>query len=114
MVLVAVTILAGAKLPRWYHWGVQAGATFAFGFCIWLWYSAVYVIGVLCPYCMVVWSAVIPLFVVVTTRNILTGVISVPPRVRELTAAWWWALVALVFLGAFASIVIQFSWAFTG
>lgn len=114
LIAVAITVLTGVRLPRWYHLGLQAGATFAFGFCVWLWYSAVFTIQVLCPYCMIVWTGVIPLFVVVTARNIMTGTIPAPERLKELTAAWWWAVIVLIFLGVFASIFANFHWAFLG
>lgn len=113
LIAVAVTVLTGLRLPRWYHLGLQLGVTFAFGFCVWLWFNAVYVIEVLCPYCMVVWAAVIPLFFVTTARNILTGVIPAPAGLRKAVSGWWWVAVILVYLLVFASIMMHFSYVFT-
>ncbi|GAA4926121.1 vitamin K epoxide reductase family protein [Nesterenkonia rhizosphaerae] len=114
LVAVAVSILAAARFPRWYWLGLQAGAIFAFGFCIWLWANAVYVIGVLCPYCMVVWAAVIPFFVATTARNIIHGVIPASAGVKRIASEWWWVAVVVIYLLVFASILVQFSYAFTG
>lgn len=114
LIAVGVSLLAAkASLPRWYHLGLQAGVTFAFGFCIWLWTSAVFIIGVLCPYCMVVWAAMIPAFVVTTSRNLIYGVIPASPRVRQLAAEWWWVAIVVLYLLVFASILLNFTEAFT-
>ena len=43
---------------------VLAGLVFAVGFVHWLAYQAVYDIDALCPYCMVVWAVVLPLFLI--------------------------------------------------
>ncbi|WP_120004881.1 vitamin K epoxide reductase family protein [Nesterenkonia muleiensis] len=110
---VAVSLLAtGGRMPRWYYHGLQAGAVFAFGFIIWLWYSAVYTIGVLCPYCMIVWAAVIPLFVVTTARNIVHGVIPASAGVKRVARDWWWVVVAVLYLLVFTSILLNFTDAF--
>lgn len=55
-------ILAGARYKRWFWLLLQVGLLFAVGFVHWLFFQTVYRIGALCPYCMVVWAAVIPLF----------------------------------------------------
>ncbi|EXF24938.1 membrane protein [Nesterenkonia sp. AN1] len=113
-ILVAVTILGRVQLPRWYWIGLQAGVSFAMLFCIWLWSQAVFVIGALCPYCMVVWAAVIPMFVIVTTRNIATGVLPVGPGLKKLSADWWWVVIVLIYLVVAGSIIVQFPQVFTG
>ncbi len=86
---------------------------FALGFCIWLWSQAVYSIGALCPYCMIVWAAVIPMAVVVTARNIVHGVLPAGPGLRRAAREWWWVAVLLLFLAVTASIVLQFPQIFT-
>lgn len=113
-IMVAVTILGRVQLPRWYWVGLQAGVTFALIFSVWLWTQAVFVIGALCPYCMVVWAAVIPMFVVVTARNIASGALAVGPGVQRLSADWWWVVIVLIYLVVLASITMQFPQVFTG
>lgn len=114
LVGVAISLLAvGGRMPSWYYGGLQAGATFAFGFIAWLWYAASYSIGVLCPYCMVVWAAVIPLFVVVTARNMIHGVLPASPGLKRIAADWWWVAVLVIYLVVFASILLNFTEAFT-
>lgn len=66
-------LLAGAVLRRWYWLGLQAGVTFAAGFVAWLIFQSLYRIGALCPYCMVVWAVVLPVFWYVTLANLSRG-----------------------------------------
>ena len=114
LIAVAVSLLAaGGRMPAWYYLGLQAGVVFAMGFITWLWYSAVYSIGVLCPYCMIVWAAVIPLFVVTTARNIVHGVIPAPPGLKRVARDWWWVAIVVIYLLVFASILLNFTEAFT-
>lgn len=114
VIAVAVSLLAvGGKAPAWYYLGLQAGAVFALGFIGWLWYSAVYSIGVLCPFCMIVWAAVIPMFVVITARNIVHGVIPASAGLRRIAADWWWVAIVVIYVLVFASILLNFTEAFT-
>lgn len=106
---IGITVAAGARMPRWYWWGFQAGITLAFAFIVWLWSQALYEIHVLCPYCMVVWAMVIPLFVYTTARNIMTGVIPAGAGVRSFVAGWHWVITALLLVLCAGSIVLEFA-----
>ncbi|MDQ6524917.1 vitamin K epoxide reductase family protein [Nocardioides sp. LHD-245] len=66
-------LLAGARLARWYWAGLQAGVTLGLGFVCWLIFQSLYRISALCPYCMVVWAVVLPVFWYVTLRNARAG-----------------------------------------
>ena len=68
-----MALLAGGRLARWYWLGLQAGVTVALALISWLVFQSLYRIGALCPYCMVVWIVVIPLFWYVTLRNLSAG-----------------------------------------
>lgn len=59
---IGAAILAGAKFRSWFWYGFLAGLIFAAGFVHWMAYQAVYEIQALCLYCMVVWAATLPLF----------------------------------------------------
>jgi hypothetical protein len=71
----------------------------------WLKYETLYEIGALCPYCMVVWSMTIPLFVVVA--SIALRPLASNPVARFLYS-WRWPLVALWFLSAILEILVRF------
>jgi uncharacterized membrane protein len=75
VVATGAALLAGGRLARWYWLGLQAGVTAAMGLVAWLAFQSLYRIGALCPYCMVVWAVVIPLFWYVTLRNLSNGVL---------------------------------------
>jgi uncharacterized membrane protein len=55
-------VLAGNGFRLWFWGATQLGVTFAVVFIHWLIYQSLYVIGALCPYCMIVWAVTIPLF----------------------------------------------------
>ncbi|WP_199551936.1 vitamin K epoxide reductase family protein [Streptomyces sp. N35] len=87
---LGLALLSGAALPRWIWLGLQTGATAAFVFVVWLITQCLYVIGALCPWCMLVWAVVLPLFWYVTTHCLRTGVLSAPAGLtRALTANSW-------------------------
>ena len=61
-VLVGFAMLAGAKFASWFWQGLLAGHVLAMAFVFWLFSQSVFSIGSLCIYCMVAWTATIPLF----------------------------------------------------
>ena len=69
VITLGVLLLAGITLPRWVWIGLNLGTVFGIGFVIWLVIQSLYVIGALCPWCMVVWAAMIPIFWYVTAAN---------------------------------------------
>lgn len=114
IITVAMALLAGAGFARWFWIGLQAGVTLGFVFVVWLWSQALFAIVILCPYCMVVWAAMIPLFVLTTARNISHGIIPATPGIRRFTADYAWIVVALLWVAAAASIFFRFMNAFLG
>lgn len=54
-IVVGIALLQGAKLQRWFWRLFSLGMFAAWAFLMWLFYQAVFVIGFLCLYCMVVW-----------------------------------------------------------
>jgi uncharacterized membrane protein len=86
-IVVGVALLAGARFARWFWVLFNLGVVGALGFVVWLISQSVFVLGTLCPWCMVTWSATIPLFWAVTLFNLREGNIPVAARVRRLGAA---------------------------
>lgn len=62
LAVVGAVLLAGATLQRWFWLCLGAASTAALLFVFWLFQQTVYDIGVLCPYCIAVWIATIPVF----------------------------------------------------
>ncbi|MGV9263110.1 vitamin K epoxide reductase family protein [Kitasatospora sp. NPDC003701] len=95
---VGAGLLAGAAYRRWFWLGLQAGTLAGVVFVHWLIGQALYDIGALCPYCMVVWATVVPLCWYTTLHNLRSGVIPVGLRLRPVVreaARYHWALPAL-------------------
>mgnify|MGYP000548303156 CR=1 FL=1 len=102
-----MAVLAGATLRRWFWLGLQAGTVFAVGFIHWLIFQSLYRIDALCPYCMVVWVVVIPLFWYTTLHNVRVGHLRMPGAARVVAraageyhgvvlTAWYLAITALI------------------
>ncbi|MCX2748656.1 vitamin K epoxide reductase family protein [Arthrobacter sp. MI7-26] len=114
IITTAMAIFAGAKFARWYWIGLQTGVTLGFIFIVWLWSQALYVIHILCPFCMVVWACMIPLFVFVTIRNVVHGVIPAPTRLAKILGESGWIISALLYVAVIASIFFAFINVFIG
>jgi hypothetical protein len=109
-----MAVLAGARFARWYWLGLQAGVTLGFTFVVWLWSQALYSIHILCPFCMIVWSAMIPLFVWVSVRNITRGAIKVPAGPAKILGDSGWIITALLYVAVIATIFFAFIQVFIG
>ena len=70
--------------------------------------------SLLCLYCMIVWAAMIPLFLLLTVRNLAHGVIPAPPRLVRFATEWAWTLVAIAYVAVAASVFFRFFSTFTG
>jgi len=79
-----VGMLAGARFARWWWVAFNVAAAGALGFVIWLIHESIFELGTLCPWCMVTWTAVIPLFWVSTFWNLQHGVWSSNEKVQAL------------------------------
>ena len=96
-IAVGFAILAGARFAPWFWRMFATGITMGFLFVVWLWTQSTFVINVLCPYCMVAWVAMIPLFWTVILFLVREGIIETPIRFagffdRAYERAWVWVL----------------------
>jgi len=82
-IVVGMAILAGARFARWFWWLFEIGMLLAFAFVIWLIGQSIFVLGTLCPWCMVTWLVVIPSFYAVTLHVLRTGIVPVPSGIRR-------------------------------
>ncbi len=94
IVTLGVVLASGVRLPRWMWLGLWAGTVFGIGFVTWLQYQAIYNIGYLCPWCMVVWAMMIPLFVVVSAR--VSGIRFLKDWTLLISALWIVAVCAVI------------------
>ncbi|GAA3917071.1 vitamin K epoxide reductase family protein [Microbacterium invictum] len=87
VVCVGVTVWAVPHFARWFWMLFNIGVAGAFGFVVWLIGQSIYVLGTLCPWCLVVWLTTLPLFFFVTARNLREGVFG--RRARRVGALLW-------------------------
>ncbi|WP_127127123.1 vitamin K epoxide reductase family protein [Georgenia sp. SYP-B2076] len=80
---VGVMLLARARPARWFWVTLTAAATLAILWVFWFQYQALFSIRGLCPYCLVVWTVMIPIFVNVWARSLQAGHVRVPDRLRR-------------------------------
>jgi uncharacterized membrane protein len=114
IITTAMTLLSGARLALWYWIGLQIGVTAGFAFVIWLWSQALFDIYILCIYCMIVWAVMIPLFVLLTIRNLVSGVLPAPAGLTRFLSDWAWPIVVLLWVATAASVLFRFLPVFTG
>jgi hypothetical protein len=110
-ILIGFAILAGARFALWFWRCFMVGIGMGLVFVLWLFTQSVFVIHVLCPYCMVAWVAMIPLFWRVFLHAAAEGIVDVPIKtigffVRWADSAWVFTLVTELI--AVLTIVIAF------
>lgn len=105
-------ILAGATFKRWFWLGLQAGVAFGIGLVFWLQYQSIFNIGALCPYCMVVWSMMIPIFWYTTLYNFYHGHIKTPKKLKKVLqfAYKHHADILIVWYLAIISVILHHFW----
>jgi uncharacterized membrane protein len=96
-ILVGFGILAGAKFAKWFWRIFWAGCLLGFIFVLWLFSQSLLVINVLCPYCMVAWAGMIPVFVTLSLYLIKEDILQMPVSMtsffdRAYQKAWLWVL----------------------
>jgi uncharacterized membrane protein len=101
-----VLLVAGVKLPEFAWLGLQLGTLFGVGFVTWLQVQSIYEIGKLCPWCMVVWAVMIPIFVGVTARNLRAW--HPGAAVTRFVSDWTVLVVVLWYVAVIAAIWFKF------
>lgn len=70
VITIALLGLSRVRFPRWFMVGGQVGITLGAVFAYWLFLSSVYVIQILCPWCLLVTFSMTILFAVFTRYNL--------------------------------------------
>jgi len=72
-IVIGFGIFAGANFKAWFWRCVVVGLSGAWVFVTWLFSQSIFNIGVLCPYCLVVWFATIPMWWTAVTMTAAEG-----------------------------------------
>jgi len=108
VITIGMAILAGARFGRWFWLGLNVGVAGAMAFVIWLIFESIFVLDVLCPWCMVTWAVTIPAFLAVTLYNLKLGHIPASASVRRMAAgAYSWLFVITIACYIIFAIVAQ-------
>lgn len=73
VIAFAIAGLGRVRFPRWYMLGVQGLYVIAIAFAYWLFLQAYFVIGAMCPWCLLVTITTLLVFTSMTRINILEG-----------------------------------------
>ncbi len=112
-IAVGVALLAGARFAPWFWWLYGAGLLFGFGFILWLASQSIFVLGTLCPWCMVVWAAMIPLWWIGALRPHAVGDVPHGQRVQQFFAglySWSWVLILITYVLIALVAQVQLDW----
>ncbi|QKJ19358.1 vitamin K epoxide reductase family protein [Microbacterium hominis] len=82
-IVVGFAILAHARFARWFWWLFALGIAGAFTFVVWLIGQSIFVLGTLCPWCMVTWAVTIPTFYAVVLHLLRAGLVPAPAGLRK-------------------------------
>jgi uncharacterized membrane protein len=82
VITIAVASLGGVRFPRWFMFTAQIVYTIGLIFAYWLFYQAMFNIGALCPWCLLVTVSTTLVFTTLTHVNIRDGNLFLPPRVQ--------------------------------
>lgn len=104
-ITVGVAMLAGATFARWF-WAIYAlAATASLALVIWFIGQSVFVLHVLCPWCMVTWAVTIPMFWVVVLHSMRSGAIPLPPAGRRIAGVLF-SWIPIITLGCYLIIAV--------
>ena len=114
-IFVGFAVLAGAQFKEWFWRVYLAGIGMGFVFVLWLFSQSTYVIHILCPYCMLAWMAMIPLFWKTLIWAGAEGVIEVPVKLVGFFVRaqdYTWAFILGTEFLALIAIIVSFwnSW----
>ncbi len=80
VITIAVASLGGVRFPRWFMLAAQVVYTLGLIFAYWLFYEAMFSIGALCPWCLLVTVSTTLVFATLTHVNIRDNNLFLPGR----------------------------------
>ena len=100
-IVIGVALLAGVRFPVWFWRLYLIGLLLGFTFVTWLQYQSIFSLGTLCPWCMVVWTAMIPLWWITFFRSFALGDATRSVRVQksfQTLYQWTWVVIFVNFV----------------
>ena len=106
VITIAVASLAKVRFPRGFMLAAQVVYTLGVIFAYWLFFQALYVIGALCPWCLLVTLSTTLVFTSLTHVNIRDNNLFLPPRAHEVAKAALRMGLEAVFVTLWLAIVV--------
>ena len=88
VITIAVAALGGVRFPRWFMNSAQVVYSIGLLFAYWLFYQSLFVIGALCPWCLLITITTTLVFMSMTRVNILDGNLPLSPGAYRTLSAW--------------------------
>jgi uncharacterized membrane protein len=88
VITIAVASLGGVRFPSWFMFSAQVVYSLGFIFAYWLLYQSMFVIGAMCPWCLLVTASTTLVWVTLTHVNVRDRNLLLPPRVQSRLAGW--------------------------
>lgn len=112
-IAVGVAMLAGARFSAWFWWLYRAGLLLGLIFVFWLSYQSVFFLGTLCPWCIVIWTVMIPLFFFTVFKPEASEYHAVSEPIRRVFRSlnsWAWVFVFVSYLVIASVSQFQLNW----
>ena len=88
LITLAVGYLAGARYKPWFMIGAQIGALLGVVFAYWLFFQSVFVIQILCPWCLLVTVGTTLIFDAFLRYSLLENLFKLPTSAHQRVSAW--------------------------
>ena len=109
VITIAVAALGGVRFPRWFLNSAQVVYFIGLAFAFWLFYQAYFVIGALCPWCLLITITTTTVFASLLRVNILDNNLGLPSGLHASLSGWLRAgadtLVVILILGILAAMI---------
>jgi uncharacterized membrane protein len=111
VICVGMSLLAGARFPRWYWLTFNFGTLFGVSFCTWLQFQSLYRIGSLCLWCCLVWVVTITTFWYTTSFIVRSGYLRAPRWLRSFLGEFTW-VIPVLHIGIIGMMILTRWWHF--
>ncbi len=109
LIVFGVWLLMGFRFPRWVWYGFCLGLLGGIGVVVFFVFVSVFSLKTLCPYCMVVWLATVPIFVIGMAYLLQERYIPAPEGLRRFWVRHRILLTAGILTGIAVIVIVGFA-----
>lgn len=88
VITLAVAALGGTRFPKWFMNLALAVYGIGLAFAVWLFIQAYFVIGSLCPWCLLITVTTTTVFIAMTRVCLLDNTVNLPARAHAAVTRW--------------------------